>query len=367
MNSLKYIDLTLYSLESRTDPDEIIRSQLQSLLYLDYLDPAMEKRVIRYCGINASFEKQGVRYEFIKGKNRKWGIRWKLFYALKQYRPDAVLVHGFLFTLQLILLRLFVGPKTKILVLNHAEQPLRFPKILLQRIAARCIDAYFFASLEQADIWLDKKVFSSKNKLKEQWAGSTFFRYKDKAESKKEIGFCGETLFLWCGGLNENKDPLTILKAFGRYAVQSPASCLYLLYNSAELYKEVKQWIIDHQLTEQVILLGTLPHADLEKYYQAADFFLLGSHRESMGFALFEAMACGCIPIVTNIPSFRKMTDNGQCGFLFAPGSAEELYAVLARLGSIEKTAATERVLRKFTNDLSFKAIASGIEKEIKS
>ena len=80
-----------------------------------------------------------------------------------------------------------------------------------------------------------------------------------------------------------------------------------------------------------------------------------------------EAMACGCIPIVSNIPSFKKMTDEGKCGFLFTPGDAEGLYRVLMKLPTIDNASFIKKVIDKFNKDLSFQAIASGIEKEIKS
>jgi glycosyltransferase involved in cell wall biosynthesis len=104
----------------------------------------------------------------------------------------------------------------------------------------------------------------------------------------------------------------------------------------------------------------------LENYYRAADYFILGSHRESMGFVLCEAMACGCIPIVSNIPSFKKMTENGTYGFLFPPGDEDALYTILMNLHTIDKPALIKKVVDKFNKDLSFQTIAANIEKEIK-
>ena len=61
--------------------------------------------------------------------------------------------------------------------------------------------------------------------------------------------------------------------------------------------------------------------SELEKIYNQHQFFILGSHYEGSGYALLEAMACGCIPIVTNIPSYKFMTNNGDCALLFSPFS----------------------------------------------
>lgn len=367
MKKLKYVDLVIQSLEEKTNVEKILDSQIQSLLYLNYLDPAIEKKVIRYCGVITSFQRNNISYDFIKGRNTKWSMHLKLFYSLRKYKPNAVLVHSLLFAWQIIILRLFIGKKAKILVLNHAETPFRFPKIIIQKIAANCIDIYFLVSFQQADTWIRKKVFFSKIKIREQLVGSTFFSYQAKEKSKTNINFKGGTLFFWCGNLNKNKDPFSILKAFKKYINYFPDSYLYFTYKSTELLDEIKIFINENNLSMHVILIGNLPHRELEKYYRAADYFILGSHRKAMGFVLCEAMACGCIPIVTNIPSFKKMTDDGKYGFLFSPGDENGLYKILMNLHTIDKASLAKKVVDKFNKDLSFQAIASNIEKEIKS
>jgi glycosyltransferase involved in cell wall biosynthesis len=367
MNTLKYIDLTLHSLENQTNVEEILESQIHSLPYLDFIDNTIERKVIKYCGTNKQFEKNGIKYEFIKGENKKWNMHLRLFYKLRKYKPTAIFIHSFMFAWQIIILRLFIGNKTKIVVQNHAELPFRFPKVIFQKIAEKCIDIYFLVSFEQAEIWTQRQLFRSGKKIRELMEGSTLFTYKNKSDSKKELPFTGSTLFLWCGSLNKNKDPLTILTAFKKYSKAHSSAYLYMIFNSSELINEVKEFVESNSLTQQVILLGRLPYKELEKYYRAADFFLLGSYREGSGFSLCEAMACGCIPIVSNIPSFKKMTDDGECGFLFPPGDEKELYKILMNLPTIDKPPLIKKILDKFNKDLSFQAIASTIEKEIKS
>jgi glycosyltransferase involved in cell wall biosynthesis len=367
MSQFKYIDLVLYSLEGQTDVEGIINAQSHSLGYLNYLNNNIETTVIRLCGINKSLTKGNIKYEFIKEKNHKWRLHAKLFYQFRKHKPDAILVHSFMFAWQIIILRIFVGWKTKILVQNHAETPFKSLKYVLQKIAFKLIDVYFLVSFDQADVWIKKGVFDSTKKIKEMMEGSTFFSFKDKEDSKKDINFSGKNLFLWCGSLNTNKDPLTILNAFSAYRKSALDSYLYMIFNSVNLIDEVKQNIEENKLNEHVLLLGQLPHPELEKYYRAADYFILGSHHEGSGFSLCEAMACGCIPIVTNIPSFKKMTSNGECGYLFSPENTEELTSILMNLPKSGKTTLTQKVLHQFERALSFKAIAAILEKEIKN
>src|SRR5438876_111648 len=64
-------------------------------------------------------------------------------------------------------------------------------------------------------------------------------------------------------------------------------------------------------------MLGHVLHFRLAAFYSAADLFVLGSHDEGSGYAVLEACACGASPVVTDIPSFRRMTAGAQsvlCG-----------------------------------------------------
>jgi glycosyltransferase involved in cell wall biosynthesis len=107
--------------------------------------------------------------------------------------------------------------------------------------------------------------------------------------------------------------------------------------------------------------VGKLPHADLLYWFNSADFFLSGSHYEGSGTALCEAMSCGCVPVVTDIPSFRMITDNGRCGVLYPPGNEAALLAALLQTDEMALETYEQRVLCYFHSNLSFDAIAERI------
>ncbi len=114
-------------------------------------------------------------------------------------------------------------------------------------------------------------------------------------------------------------------------------------------------------------LLGALKHSELEKIYNGSDYFILGSYYEGSGYALCEAMACGCVPIVTKIPSFIRMTDNGDCAYLFSPGNSNDLLHILTHLKEEELINKRKKAVEKFERDLSFKAIARTLISIIRS
>jgi glycosyltransferase involved in cell wall biosynthesis len=110
-------------------------------------------------------------------------------------------------------------------------------------------------------------------------------------------------------------------------------------------------------LRGSVRLLATIRHNRMEEVYNSADYFVLGSRYEGSGFALAEALACGVVPIVTDIPSFRMMTDEGAFGGLWSPGRADDLVSsvetVLGR--SVEEQSEAARGF--FEQRLSWDAI----------
>jgi len=108
----------------------------------------------------------------------------------------------------------------------------------------------------------------------------------------------------------------------------------------------------------KVKLLGEIAHHEIRNYYNSADYFVSGSHYEGSGYALSEALRCGCIPIVTDIPSFRMMTQNGKLGALWEPGNKHSFSHAAGRAIGKPLKEEAERCIDFFTKHLSFDAIA---------
>ena len=189
--------------------------------------------------------------------------------------------------------------------------------------------------------------------------GSTSFTPGDQAKARAKCGLFGDPCLLWVGRLDENKDPLTVLDAVDRVIPELPDVRLWCLYSSAPLLDAVRKRLdASPRLSERVRLLGEVPHYEMEDFYRAADLFVLASHREGSGFALLEALACGTTPLVTEIPSFGKITGGGEVGELFrlgdVPGLAERIVSWSQRV----RPRLREQVRRHFESRLSYDAIA---------
>jgi glycosyltransferase involved in cell wall biosynthesis len=155
---------------------------------------------------------------------------------------------------------------------------------------------------------------------------------------------------------------LNVVKAFLRFSLDYPMVKMYMMYHTYDLLDKIKEIINDHPNKNAIELVGQVPHDDLLYWFNSADFIVSGSHYEGSGTAVCEAMSCGCIPILTDIFSFRAMTDNGKCGILYEPGNEDALYYALRLSQKIDMEQKRRLTLEQFMTNLSFNAIANRIQ-----
>jgi glycosyltransferase involved in cell wall biosynthesis len=295
---------------------------------------------------------------YFKGKNKFFHLPFTLCRYIRREAREVVMIHGFTFPVQLLLLLFFKPKKTKLIIQHHAEKPFAHPvKRWFQKIAYSRADAFLFASKALAKPYLEQGIIKDERKLHEVMEGSTLFKPLPKQEVRAKLNIPDETIFLWVGRLDANKDPLTVLKAMHRLKEAGKRFKLYMIYGTNELEESVRNYITEQHLEQHVILIGKTEHEILESWYSAADYFVAASYYEGSGIALCEAMACGCIPVVSNISSFATMTEQGRYGLLFEAGNERELFEKLLSLESLDKTNMRASVVQHFQNHLSLEAI----------
>jgi glycosyltransferase involved in cell wall biosynthesis len=335
---------------------------------LDELAKHHEVDSIEQINYTGKLKRNGVQYHFLNYKKKKLYFPVSLHRHIKKIKPDVVFVNGFIFPLQTIQLRLILGRRVKIIVINHAEKPVAGIRKFLQQQADRFILSYFFTSKEMGAAWVQQGIIANEQKITEVMEASSFFAVMDKEKALGATGVNGSLIFLWVGRLDKNKDPLTVVKGFLQFLQFQPMAKLYMIYQTEELLKEINNIIQAHNKAGEAIeLVGKIPHGQLQNWYNAADFIISGSHYEGSGIAVCEAMSCGCIPILTNIPSFRKMTGRGNCGFLYEPGSDAGLLKALLQTVELNIENEKTKVLEQFKAELSFEAIAKKINTVINS
>lgn len=359
MKKIKFIEINYHSHNDLKDPQAVIQKHAPSNLFAQALSDRTEITFVKHADYTGELIRDGIEYHFFKRRNNFLQIPFQTHRLISEKKPDLVLMQGFVFPLQVLFLRKKIGKGPIILVQHRGESPAGKKKIF-QKMADSSIDGYIFSAAGNAEPWLKAGIISSKNKCFEMPSASTLFNSRDKAGSKTRTGMGTGINFLWSGRLNANKDPITVLKAFEKYDRDCPDSFLWMIFNEGEILDDVKLLIEKStSLKNRVKLVGKLPHKEMEDWYNAADYFISASWHESGSFALIEAMACGCIPIVTNIPPAMKAIDNGKAGYFFEPGDVDGLSKVLLGLDHSRIEEFSSRVVKRFEDEFSAKAVAN--------
>jgi len=331
---------------------------------------AINNKVVSIERINYEGEyfQNKVHYHFVRQKNKVGLFPFKTHRFIKKLKPDVVLINGFIFPLQIIQLRIFVGRSVKIIILHRAEKPFSKWKKYLQKLADKCVNAYLFASAEFGKDWIEKGIIDDQKKVFEGMQSSSSFYPKNRNDAKLATGVLGNPVFLWVGRLNANKDPVTVVKAFIQFLSFRPMAKLYMIFQSSELLKAIHS-LIEHdaKAIESIVLVGPVNHEQMLNWYNSSDFIISSSHYEGSGIAVCEAMSCGCVPIVTDIFSFRRMTGPNKCGLLYEAGNADDLFSVLLRAAEMNIETEREKTLKQFRQQLSFEAITEKIQTLIRS
>lgn len=116
----------------------------------------------------------------------------------------------------------------------------------------------------------------------------------------------------------------------------------------------LEQLIARLDLQDEVTLAGHILRRDLPNLYATADVVVLTSHSEGIPLTLMEAMATECVVIAPAITGIPELVSHGTTGFLYQPGSMEDLLTQLRtvlqdgeQLGPIRR-AARRQVIRNF-------------------
>lgn len=271
----------------------------------------------------------------------------------------VVHLNGLLYPLQTRWLRRQLPPGCPLVLQHHGSRPwAKGIRRSVQRWGLRDVNGFLFTSAELAYEWIQAGIIPNMDLVHEVMETSAIFSYEERPSARAKTGLTGNPIIFWAGNLDENKDPLTILSAFAMLLQTHPEARLYMAYRFAPLLDQVQGVLAQNRsLAEAVTLLGRLPHDQMADYFNSADFFIQGSAKEGSGIALLECLACGVVPVVTDIPAFRAITGHGQVGALWPVGDAaalaSKLREVLARPFQPQSRAARDYFQEKW----SFEAI----------
>jgi len=127
----------------------------------------------------------------------------------------------------------------------------------------------------------------------------------EKSHLKKELGYDGKTVFVWCSQDRPKKGLNIILDTWKKiYAENKNIVLLVIGCNPREQ-------------TDGVEFLGRIPNEELPRYYQVSDCYLFPTLcKEGFGLSLIEALHCGNYCIASALGGVPEVLQYGKLGKL---------------------------------------------------
>jgi glycosyltransferase involved in cell wall biosynthesis len=179
-------------------------------------------------------------------------------------------------------------------------------------------------------VWFKKIIVPSESKRRE-WREFTPFSAKvicipnivpplkqvDRNEAREQLGILiPEKVVLYCSRLDEEKDPLTFIKAIAEVAKKQQV--IGLIAGSGGLAEECKA--LACELQAPIRFLGHVQ--DVAIAYSAADVFVQSSLYESFGITMLQALQMGIPTVASDIPIFRELYAQVDGISWFKPGDS---------------------------------------------
>jgi glycosyltransferase involved in cell wall biosynthesis len=131
------------------------------------------------------------------------------------------------------------------------------------------------------------------------------------------------------GELTPNKGYQDALCAF-EILTKTHTNARLIIIGAGEEQKELQDLIVMKELTQHVVLLGSLPNA--ARYLTGVDIFLLTSHKEGLPYVVIEAGFASLPVVATAVSGVPEIIDDMRSGILIRPHSADEIAKALSFL-----------------------------------
>ena len=123
-----------------------------------------------------------------------------------------------------------------------------------------------------------------------------------------------------------------LLIDFISYLEQKNVNYLFQIAGEGECADKIVEYITQEKLQDKVQLLGRLPKSSMDDFWKRQDVFVNVSEYEGTSLSMLEAMAFGCVPVVTDVSGAREFIEVGENGYICKVGDLQGIVACVEKL-----------------------------------
>lgn len=139
-------------------------------------------------------------------------------------------------------------------------------------------------------------------------------------------------LFYANRGLEPIYRPFRVLELFRSIASWQPDAEL-VIANDGSQRQAMEQWVARENLQQRIRFVGRLSATQQAEQYDRAQWYLSQPESDSVAVSVLEAMAHGCIPLLSKLPANAELVDDGRNGWIVPePAGSAELGALSAQV-----------------------------------
>ena len=184
--------------------------------------------------------------------------------------------------------------------------------------------------------------------------GVDIHKFKPNAYKNRLRKFYGipenDLIFTYVGRITWQKQPFTLIRFFSKLSQRLKNASLIITGNG-ELLNDAMNLASNLGLKKKVLFLGYVNDERLPSVYACSDVYLMASIYEGQPLTVFEAMASGLPPIVSNIPSLRHIVEESNTGLVLDFDNIEEAIKKTLRFIKEENLQEHSRRARLFIED----------------
>ena len=184
------------------------------------------------------------------------------------------------------------------------------------------------------------REYGTKAQVVHNGVDSARFQAADPGQAKelrRRAGAADRPLILSVGGIEPRKGSDTLVQAIAALKKAGRDPVLAVVGgHSFQDYRPYRDRVLaslpglDLRLDDDVVLVGTVPDAELPAWYAAADVLAFPSTKEGWGLAVLEAMSAGLPVVASDLPVFGEYLTSGRDALLVPVDDPAALATALA-------------------------------------